>query len=918
MPKRTRNFQPKLIVKMIRDNFSMKYKSTLYKFLSVAFGCACGVFLSSSAHRIPPISGLYLSDSLPVKDSLIYDSLSEKEKRFPSHALSGVQLAEGLEATLFASEPTISNPTTIDVDHRGRVWVCDAYKFRPTIHGYSQTRTKKDRLTGDRILILEDTDGDGVADLTKVFYEGPELDAPLGIWVMGNKAIVSQSPYVWLFTDDDGDDKADRKEIIFRGISGASHDHGVHSFVFGPDGKFYFNFGSEGKQLLDARGRGFYDKFDQPINFRNYRNGMVFRCDQNFQNLEVLGDNFRNGLEVAVDSYGTVWQSDHDEDGNEGVRINYVMENGNFGYTDEMDGTSWRVNRTNLEEDIASRHWHQNDPGVVPDLLHTGSGAPAGMVVYEGRLLPRKFWDQIIHCDAGPGVVRAYPIQNDGAGYKASMLPLMEAGKDSWFRPSDVCVAPDGSLIVSDWYDPGEGELELTDQNRGRIYRIAPPKTPYKTPTFDLTSPEEAVLALQSPNLSMRYLAWNALVRMSFKAEPALSKLLHQYNADPRMRARALWVLNNIEGASAMHLENSFRNMNPNLRITALRAVRQRNSDPTEYIKRLTADPDPQVRRECALAIYRNHTYEALDVWLQLAQQYEGNDRWYLEALGIGAEGQWNRVYKAWLERVNDPLAKPAYRDIVWRARTRLSIPHLAELASQPQVPLQERLRYFRGFDFAPQGYDRSMALLGISQKPLPDRIEVSKLALYHLGKDFIRDSYWGKIALVKLLDDTYGTQDYLELVARYTPVFENDRLFKLATDQPNTDLGRDAGRQLLRQAPNSFVWDKLGKSNDDVQLALVSAIKAVGSQKSLTILASIAAGTTFPMHVRIRAARSLGGSWEGEDFVLSLLKENRLWGEVRAAAVDGISQAYRKEIRDKADQYLDFSGNNPTSKVFE
>ncbi len=201
---------------------------------------------------------------------------------------------------------------------------------------------------------------------------------------------------------------------------------------------------------------------------------MVFRCDQDFKNLEVLGDNFRNGLEVAVDSYGSVWQSDHDEDGNESVRINYVMENGNFGYTDEMTGTTWRVNRTNLEEDIARRHWHQNDPGVVPDVLHTGSGAPAGMTVYEGQLLPRQFRDQIIHADAGPNVVRGYPVENDGAGYKATMQDLVKGTRDTWFRPSDVCVAPDGSLIVSDWYDPGEGEVGMADMNRGRIYRIAP------------------------------------------------------------------------------------------------------------------------------------------------------------------------------------------------------------------------------------------------------------------------------------------------------------------------------------------------------------------------------------------------------------------------------------------------------------
>ena len=585
----------------------MSCKSVVYKKVAFVFGSILIVFFGSSAFRSFPVFPDQKSSLSLTADTLfVYDSLSEKEKRFPEFAVAGLDVAEGLEATLFASEPTISNPTSIDVDHRGRVWVCDAYNYRPTIHGDAKTRSKQDRLTGDRILILEDTDGDGKSDVTKVFYQGPELDAPLGICVIGNRVIVSQSPYVWLFTDDDGDDKADRKEIIFRGVSGARHDQGIHSFVFGPDGKFYFNFGGEGKQLLDARGRGFYDKFDQPINFHNYRKGMVFRCDQDFKNLEVLGDNFRNGLEVAVDSYGTVWQSDHDEDGNESVRINYVMENGNFGYTDEMTGTTWRVNRTNLEEDIARRHWHQNDPGVVPDVLHTGSGAPAGMAVYEGQLLPRKYQDQIIHADAGPNVVRAYPVENDGAGYKASMLDMVKGTRDTWFRPSDVCVAPDGSLIVSDWYDPGEGDIGITDMNRGRIYRIAPPKIPYRVPKHDLTSPQEATDALQNPNLATRYLAWNALVKMSFKAEPPLGELLHRYNANPRLRARALWVLNNIEGVSNRHLENSFRNINPNLRITALRAVRQRNADPTEYIKLLTTDRDPQVRRECALAIYRN------------------------------------------------------------------------------------------------------------------------------------------------------------------------------------------------------------------------------------------------------------------------------------------------------------------------
>ena len=88
---------------------------------------------------------------------------------------------------------------------------------------------------------------------------------------------------------------------------------------------------------------------------------------------ETLGHNFRNNYEVAIDSFGTLWQSDNDDDGNRGVRINYVMEFGNYGYTDEMTGAGWSSPRTNIEAEIPAPPLAcQNDPGVVPNLLLTG------------------------------------------------------------------------------------------------------------------------------------------------------------------------------------------------------------------------------------------------------------------------------------------------------------------------------------------------------------------------------------------------------------------------------------------------------------------------------------------------------------------------------------------------------------------
>ena len=167
----------------------------------------------------------------------------------------------------------------------------------------------------------------------------------------------------------------------------------------------------------------------------------------------------------------------------------------------------WRSPRTGWEDEIPHRHWHLNDPGVMPNLLQTGAGSPTGICVYEGDLLPERFRNQVIHCDAGPNIVRAYPAEKDGAGYKAKVENILEGVRDKWFRPSDVCVAPDGSLLIADWYDPGVGGHAMGDIQRGRIFRVAPPKTPYKVPQTELGRPSGAVKALQSPNHATRYLS---------------------------------------------------------------------------------------------------------------------------------------------------------------------------------------------------------------------------------------------------------------------------------------------------------------------------------------------------------------------------------------------------------------------------
>ncbi|MFA9198948.1 MAG: PVC-type heme-binding CxxCH protein, partial [Aquirufa sp.] len=554
--------------------------------------------------------------------------------------VSTLQVPEGLEVKPFAAEPMLINPTNIDVDSKGRVWVLEAYNYRPGING-NPTNPQ-----GDRIVILEDTNGDGQADSRKVFYQSPELNAPLGIAVLDSMVIVSQSPYIWKMFDDNRDGKADRKEVMFSGIGGDQHDHGAHAFTFGPDGKLYFNLGNEGKQLLDAKGNPVLDQDGDPIGPKKYRQGMVFRCNLDGSQVEVLGHNFRNNYEVAVDSYGALWQSDNDDDGNKGVRINAVFEHGNYGYVDEMTGEGWYVNRTNIEKEIPLRHWHLNDPGVVPNLLQTGAGSPTGMIIYEGNLLPSIFQNQMIHTDAGPNVVRSYATTPWGAGYEARINNLITS-KDQWFRPADVAAAPDGSLFVADWYDPGVGGHQAGDQAKGRIYRIAPKGHAYKKTNFDLSTPELAFKALENPNLEIRFLAFQALKKMGNKAESVLENEFNT-NENPRFRARAFWVLNQGSRSNEFILK-AFEQANPNLKAMAIRAAKQKPfAEWSTLAAKAAKDQHASVRRELAIALRHLSGEEVNQLWASLAMRHNGTDRWYLEALGIGADGNWDERFAAY------------------------------------------------------------------------------------------------------------------------------------------------------------------------------------------------------------------------------------------------------------------------------
>ncbi|UAJ14599.1 PVC-type heme-binding CxxCH protein [Aquirufa lenticrescens] len=801
--------------------------------------------------------------------------------------LSTLQVPEGLEVKPFAAEPMLINPTNIDVDSKGRVWVLEAYNYRPGING-NPTNPE-----GDRIIILEDTNGDGQADSRKVFYQSPELNAPLGIAVLDSMVIVSQSPYIWKMFDDNRDGKADRKEVMFSGIGGDQHDHGAHAFTFGPDGKLYFNIGNEGKQLLDAKGNPVLDQDGDPIGPKKYRQGMVFRCNLDGSQVEVLGHNFRNNYEVAVDSYGALWQSDNDDDGNKGVRINAVFEHGNYGYVDEMTGEGWSVNRTNIEKEIPLRHWHLNDPGVVPNLLQTGAGSPTGMIIYEGNLLPSIFQNQMIHTDAGPNVVRSYATTPWGAGYEARINNLITS-RDQWFRPADVAAAPDGSLFIADWYDPGVGGHQAGDQAKGRIYRIAPKGHAYKKTNFDLSTPELAFKALENPNLEIRFLAFQALKKMGTKAESVLENEFNT-NENPRFRARAFWVLNQGSRSNEFILK-AFDQANPNLKAMAIRAAKQKPfAEWASLAAKAAKDQHASVRRELAIALRHLSGEEVNKLWASLAMRHNGTDRWYLEALGIGADGNWDERFTAYAAL--KPENSKGYSDVVWRARTEKALPALIELIGNTKS-----LAYFRALDFMP-GEQKSEALFGLIKGKFATDVTAQLEALRHMKPAYITSNTEVKSMLSTLLKQING-KPYLELVDYYQLTEESPRVLGMIL------AGTEASKsgQVLYNLPGgaALIRSKFFAGKEAEQLALIETLRWQGKTESAQLLYEATSNPKLSKAVQMQAARVIGNAYPTEEFVLDLLEKKKIATAYIPLVVESLQKAWRKSIRMKANSYLD------------
>jgi putative membrane-bound dehydrogenase-like protein len=874
----------------------------------------------------------------------------------PEESAKKLKPADGLEATLWAAEPMVVNPTNMDIDSRGRVWITEGLNYR-----LSRNRGKARVDDSDKIKILEDTDGDGKADKVTVFAD-KVFPVPMGIAVeerygkdgkyQGCRVYIGNSPDLLVLEDTDGDDKCDKRSALLTGFGGIDSDHGVHGMVLGLDGKLYFTHGdgccsvqqdhSERTQNFDV-----VDKSGRHVSSDQLAN--TLRCNRDGTEFEILCDRQRNNYETSLNAFGNIFTSDNDDDGNRGCRVIQVFDGAHYGY--RTPGSP--------------RHWGEDVPGNMPKMVGTGNGSPCGIMVYEGDALLDEYQGAVLEAEAGTRQINVFPLTRRGAAFRTEYKVFL-ASDDPWFRPVDMTAAPDGSVFVADWYDAGVGGHAFRDQTTGRIYRVALKGAKSKKVAADFSTIHGLIGALRSPVVATRDVARRLLIERSRddrgKVEAEVVRLFDE--GKPVERARALWVLGAIAGPEAAR--DALTDDDARIREQAVRMLGRDDAEngQVEYknpaAKRppaalanleallpMVSDPDAGVRRELILAFRRLPTDKVGDALKTLARMWDGQDRWYLECLGLALEKRESRLLAQIFDgtlygeldfdnagrasRVALPPYFPVDRNeaflaassqdmpasalsktmgLAWRIHTAEVLPFLGKVMAK----LESREFQQAADDVLAQLNDPSGAvaladLANDASDPTRKRQVLTMLARKLSGS---WNSAKSEPRVVQVIVASLGDADVRLAGIRAAAATKDSRygatLLEMAKDEKGPEEIRVAAVEALGTLQmkdlRGFLEGLIGgvKGRASSSAVAEAAVRALPqTDDARTRLRELIGAGDLPLGIRREALRTLGRLANGPQRILALAREGKLPNELKTEASTIVSTHPDRRIREEA-----------------
>lgn len=524
-----------------------------------------------------PLAGAVLCAALPAAAQRDLKDIPPPD---PELERQSFEVAEGFEVNLFAADPKIAKPIQMNFDPQGRLWIASSEVY-PHI--------KPGQVADDRVLVVEDRDGDGVSDKTTAFADG--LLIPTGIAPGDGGVYVGNSTELLHLSDTDGDGKADRRRIVLSGFGTEDTHHIIHTLRWGPEGLLYFN------QSIYI-----HSHIETPYGVRRLNGGGVWQFRPETMRLDVFARGLINPWGLHFDDWGQTFATD----GAGGEGINYIVPGAAY-------PTAVGVSR-------------------ILHGLNPGSPKHCGLEVVGGRHLPDDWQGNLITNDFRGHRVCRFVLSEAGSGYISRELPELIKSSHVAFRPVDVKLGPDGAIYIADWYNPiiQHGEVDFRDPRRdhthGRIWRVTYKGRPTVPRPELVGAPVEELLGqLKSPEPWTRHQAKRVLKERGRDAVLSeLGRWVKELEADgpltERHRLEALWLYQAFDVVEPQLLGQLLRTDDHRVRAAATRVVQHwqdRLKDPLGLLRTQVHDDHPRVRLEAVRALGNIARPESIEIAMQ-------------------------------------------------------------------------------------------------------------------------------------------------------------------------------------------------------------------------------------------------------------------------------------------------------------